>query len=231
MIRQPRPRRLVRAGSASGCTCRPRPRSGACSSRSGPLPVIIEARRSWRRPVGLQGTLVRERCVLAPERSSPGRRPVLRTSWRDQVYRRDGDRPLRDSGRRGGRAGRAGRTGAAPPARWGILPLRAGDRVSIAPTRRLMRDSLEEYLHEAAARGGLGLGKIGNILLQGLLRAGLPPGKRSRHGAAPERGAALGKSAPCRGRTIARRHAGGRDHHRGQAAERSRAGSRRSARR
>src|SRR5439155_11324413 len=98
----------------------------------------------------------------------------------------------RDSGRRRRRAGRAGRTGSVGRP-VGHLSLRAGDReVSGRENRR--RDSargVPAMKHQRVAV--LGLGKIGNILLQGLLKAGLPAGSAVATVRHPERAQALGK--------------------------------------
>src|SRR5437870_5575231 len=98
----------------------------------------------------------------------------------------------RDSPRRGrgaGRAGRAGRVGRAV----GHLAVRAGHReVSGREDRR--RDSARGVPAMKEQRVAvLGLGKIGNILLQGLLKAGLPPKNAVATVRHPERAQSLGK--------------------------------------
>jgi len=152
---------------------------------------------------------VRERCVLAPGTILTGSTPVY-DLVRDQVYRRDGDRPLEIPAGAVVVAGRAGRTGRGGP--------RGGGSPSTAPVIVKYRDEKTDAADSARGVPAMkqqrvavtGLGKIGKHPAPGVAQGGSPAGERSRHGAAPGAGAGAwerARRAPWE-RTIARRHAG-----------------------
>src|SRR5207237_10100258 len=122
-------------------------------------------------------------------------------------------RPGRGGGGAGGRraaardpGGRRGGPGSARRARRrrgsvGHLPVRARDR-EVPGRENGRRDSARGVPAMKQPRVAvLGLGKIGNILLQGLLKAGLPPGNAVATVRHPERAQALGKERPIPART------------------------------
>src|SRR2546421_5263713 len=110
----------------------------------GALPVIIEDETLVGGGCGVyEGTLVRERAVLAPGTILTGSTPVY-DLVRDQVYRRDGDRPLEIPAGAVVVPGARGAPGAGA-ARWGIslyapVIVKHGDATHDAATL------LEDYL-------------------------------------------------------------------------------------
>jgi len=110
----------------------------------GTLPVIIEDETFVGGGCGVyEGTLVRERCVLAPGTILTGSTPVY-DLVRDQVYRRDGDRPLEIPAGAVVVPGARGAPGAAA-ARWGIS-LYAPVIVKYRDEKTDAATLLEEYL-------------------------------------------------------------------------------------
>src|SRR5882724_508295 len=110
----------------------------------GALPVIIEDETLVGGGCGVyEGTLVRERAVLAPGTILTGSTPVY-DLVRDQVYRRDGDRPLEIPAGAVVVPGARGAPGAAA-ARWGIS-LYAPVIVKYRDEKTDAATLLEEYL-------------------------------------------------------------------------------------
>ena len=110
----------------------------------GALPVIIEDETLVGGGCGVyEGTLVRERAVLAPGTILTGSTPVY-DLVRDQVYRRDGDRPLEIPAGAVVVPGTRGAPGASA-ARWGIS-LYAPVIVKYRDEKTDAATLLEEYL-------------------------------------------------------------------------------------
>src|SRR6267378_910503 len=129
--------------SASGCTSRPRLRSGAHEPTSAWLSIIEDDTLVGGGCGVYEGTIVRDRVVLAPGSILTGSTPVY-DLVRDQVYRRDGDRPLEIPAGAVVVPGARGAPGAAA-ARWGIS-LYAPVIVKYRDEKTDAATSLEEYL-------------------------------------------------------------------------------------